>query len=38
MAIASDRPLQTPDYLTQLDINQPEMIATFILNQFMRLV
>jgi molybdopterin-guanine dinucleotide biosynthesis protein B len=38
MAIASDRPLETPDYLTQLDINQPEMIAAFILNQFMRLV
>jgi hypothetical protein len=27
--------LETPDYLTQLDINQPEMIADFILNQFM---
>ena len=38
MAIASDRPLETPDYLTQLDINQPEMIAAFILNQFMRFV
>ena len=38
MAIASDCPLETPDYLTQLDINQPEMIAAFILNQFMRFV
>jgi molybdopterin-guanine dinucleotide biosynthesis adapter protein len=36
IAIASDRTLETPDHLTQLDINQPEMIATFILNQFMR--
>ena len=36
IAIASDCELKTPDYLTQLDINQPEMIAAFILNQFMR--
>ena len=36
IAIASDYALKTPDYLTQLDINQPEMIAAFILNQFMR--
>jgi len=36
IAIATDCTLETPDYLTQLDINQPEMIATFILNQFMR--
>ena len=36
IAIASDCRLETPDYLTQLDINQPEMIAAFILNQFMR--
>jgi len=35
IAIASDVALQTPDMLTQLDINQPEMIAAFILNQFM---
>lgn len=35
IAIASDCALETPDYLTQLDINQPEMIAAFILNQFM---
>jgi molybdopterin-guanine dinucleotide biosynthesis protein B len=36
IAIASDCALETPDYLTQLDINQPEMIAAFILNRFMR--
>jgi molybdopterin-guanine dinucleotide biosynthesis protein B len=35
IAIASDCTLETPDTLTQLDINQPEMIAAFILNQFM---
>jgi molybdopterin-guanine dinucleotide biosynthesis protein B len=34
IAIATDCTLETPDYLTQLDINQPETIATFILNQF----
>jgi molybdopterin-guanine dinucleotide biosynthesis protein B len=38
IAIASDCTLETPDYLTQLDINQPEMIAAYILNQFMRQV
>ena len=37
-AIASDCTLETPDTLTQLDINQPEMIAAFILNHFMRFV
>ena len=36
IAIASDCPLQTPDTLTQLDLNQPDMIAAYILNQFMR--
>ena len=36
IAIASDCKLETPYYLAQLDINQPEMIAGFILNQFMR--
>jgi len=36
IAIASDCALETPDTLTQLDINQPEMIAAFILKQFMR--
>ncbi|MEI6067341.1 MAG: molybdopterin-guanine dinucleotide biosynthesis protein B [Methylococcaceae bacterium] len=35
IAIASDVALETPDTLTRLDINQPEMIAAFILNQFM---
>jgi molybdopterin-guanine dinucleotide biosynthesis protein B len=34
IAIASDVALQTPDTLTQLDINQPEMITAFILKQF----
>ncbi len=38
IAIASDCTLKTPDYLSQLDINQPEMIASFVLNQFMRSV
>lgn len=38
IAIASDCPLQTPDTLTQLDLNQPDKIAAFILNQFMRLL
>ena len=36
IAIASDCALETPDTLIQLDINQPEMIAAYILNQFMR--
>jgi molybdopterin-guanine dinucleotide biosynthesis protein B len=36
IAIASDCALETPDYLIQLDLNQPEMIAAYILNQFMR--
>jgi len=35
IAIASDCPLITPGYLPQLDINQPEQIAAFILNDFM---
>ena len=35
IAIASDVALETPGTLTQLDINQPEMIAAFILKQFM---
>ena len=35
IAIASDEALEVPSYLTQLDINQPEMIAVFILKQFM---
>jgi molybdopterin-guanine dinucleotide biosynthesis protein B len=35
IAIASDFPLQIPDDLIQLDINQPRMVADFILNRFM---
>ena len=35
IAIASDEALEAPSHLTQLDINQPEMIAAFILKQFM---
>lgn len=31
IAIASDTPFITPDYLTQLDLNNPELIADFIL-------
>ncbi len=37
IAIATDTPLITPNTPTQLDINQPDMIATFILKQFLRL-
>jgi molybdopterin-guanine dinucleotide biosynthesis adapter protein len=32
IAIATDTPLATPDYLTQLDLNNPELIADFILS------
>jgi molybdopterin-guanine dinucleotide biosynthesis protein B len=32
IAIATDTPLSTPDYLTQLELNNPELIANFILN------
>jgi len=35
IAIASDSPLQTQDYLTLLDLNRPDLIAAFILNDFM---
>ncbi len=31
IAIATDSPLTTPDYLTQLNLNQAELIADFIL-------
>jgi molybdopterin-guanine dinucleotide biosynthesis protein B len=31
IAIASDTQLLTPDYITQLNLNQPEFIADFIL-------
>ncbi len=36
IAIATDEVLEIPDNLIRLDINQPEMIANFILQQFMR--
>lgn len=32
IAIASDTPLATPDYLTPLDLNNPELIADFIVS------
>jgi molybdopterin-guanine dinucleotide biosynthesis adapter protein len=35
IAIASDSELQTPHYLKKLDINQPQMIAEFILDRFL---
>ena len=34
-AVATDVALSTPDTLTLLDINRPDEIAAFILNQFM---
>ena len=37
IAIASDTQLLTPDRISQLDINQPNMIVEFILKQFLRL-
>lgn len=37
IAVASDCPLDIPSTLVQLDINQPELIAEFIAQQFMRL-
>jgi molybdopterin-guanine dinucleotide biosynthesis protein B len=36
IAIASDCVLKTPVHLTQLDINQPEMMAAFIQDHFMK--
>jgi molybdopterin-guanine dinucleotide biosynthesis protein B len=36
IAIATDEPLITPENLAQLNLNQPELIATFITQQFMR--
>ncbi|UOA10579.1 molybdopterin-guanine dinucleotide biosynthesis protein B [Methylobacter sp. S3L5C] len=36
IAIATDEAVEIPNTLTWLDINQPEMIADFILQQFMR--
>lgn len=37
IAIATDTPLITANSPIQLDINQPDMIATFILKKFLRL-
>jgi molybdopterin-guanine dinucleotide biosynthesis protein MobB len=36
IAIAADALLETPAYLTQLDLNRPETIAAFIQNQMMK--
>ncbi len=36
IAVASDFPLAIPATLAQLDLNQPELIAKFITQQFMR--
>jgi molybdopterin-guanine dinucleotide biosynthesis protein B len=36
IAVATDTALEIPDYLAQLELNRPEMIAAFIQNQFMR--
>ncbi|MDO9269512.1 MAG: molybdopterin-guanine dinucleotide biosynthesis protein B [Methylobacter sp.] len=35
IAIATDVALETPDYLMQLELNRPEMIAAFIQNHVM---
>jgi molybdopterin-guanine dinucleotide biosynthesis adapter protein len=37
IAVASDSPLDIPSAITQLDLNRPELIATFITQQFMGL-
>jgi molybdopterin-guanine dinucleotide biosynthesis protein B len=36
IAIATDAVLDVPDYLPQLDLNRPEMIAAFIRNHVMK--
>ncbi|EGW20014.1 molybdopterin-guanine dinucleotide biosynthesis protein B [Methylobacter tundripaludum] len=36
IAIATDAALDTPDYLVQLELNRPEMIAAFIQNHVMK--
>ncbi|MGZ5010839.1 MAG: molybdopterin-guanine dinucleotide biosynthesis protein B [Methylobacter sp.] len=36
IAIATDTVLDTPDYLTQLELNKPETIAAFIRNHIMK--
>jgi molybdopterin-guanine dinucleotide biosynthesis protein B len=35
LAIAADAPLEVPESVTLLDINNPQMIADFILNRFL---
>jgi molybdopterin-guanine dinucleotide biosynthesis adapter protein len=35
IAIVADEPLLTPGNLVQLNLNQPELIATFIIQEFM---
>lgn len=35
IAIAADEPLDIPKNLVRLDLNQPELIAAFIINRFM---
>jgi len=36
IAIATDSALETPDYLVQLELNRPEMIAEFIQNYIIK--
>jgi molybdopterin-guanine dinucleotide biosynthesis protein B len=36
IAIATDAALETPDYLVQLELNRPEMIAAFIQNHIVK--
>jgi molybdopterin-guanine dinucleotide biosynthesis protein B len=36
IAIAADAALDAPDYLPQLELNRPEMIAAFIRNHVMK--
>ncbi|WP_333873832.1 molybdopterin-guanine dinucleotide biosynthesis protein B [Methylobacter sp.] len=36
IAIATDTTLETPDYLIQLELNRPQMIADFIQNHIMK--
>ncbi|TRW89730.1 molybdopterin-guanine dinucleotide biosynthesis protein B [Candidatus Methylobacter oryzae] len=36
IAIAADAELNTPDYLVQLELNRPQMIADFIRNHLMK--
>jgi molybdopterin-guanine dinucleotide biosynthesis protein B len=36
IAVATDAALETPDYLIQLELNRPDMIAAFIQNHIMK--